>query len=177
MLGPAARFIALLLPPPPVHALRHRVGLAPDQILAHGPAVGLQGEGNPVRHHHEIAWGNARLSWIVAIETMLLGCLTPDARVAILASAAGVTISIVEPKNPIVSKYAPNFSSPFNGPLYVALGSWLEAQRLGALVAGVLAQAPIRRRGDDAVNALVGEGDGGTGGPGGGNGRAAGRGR
>src|SRR3990172_4132653 len=52
--APGSAAECTILPSPPVHAFWHRVGLGPHNVLAHDPAVCLQGEGDAVGHEHEV---------------------------------------------------------------------------------------------------------------------------
>ena len=52
---------------PVLDAFRHRVGVRPDDLRAHPPALRLQSEGDPRRHHHEILRFQARLRHAVGL--------------------------------------------------------------------------------------------------------------
>ena len=113
-----------LVPPPAVHALGHRIRLSPHEVLAHDPAVGLQGEGDAVGHEHEIAV----LDTVVilgrggATSVCLLLLCAPRA-----ATAAREHIPAIEPKYPVVPQHSVDFPCPLHRALNMALGSWLQA--------------------------------------------------
>jgi len=154
----AAEFAGRIERPSP-DTLRHRVRLGPHEVLAHDPAVCLQRQCYAVGHHHEVArrQTHARLDWSITASWMPpLHCAAArevGEVVAVLrgATPSRVAVPVVQPEHSVVPQHPVDLPCPLYCPLDVAIGGWLQAQWFLALLASVLAQAPVGGTRHDAM--------------------------